>query len=144
MKPWYSEGLKFNCQKCGNCCRTNGDYEFVYVAKDEIRRLMNHLDIPRKEFMRNHCSRLEGRTIIKFGDNVCSLAAGNECLVYRVRPIQCRAWPFWHENLDEWVWHEEVASICPGVNRGRLYSQEEIEQIANEVNHVLESEMEEA
>jgi Fe-S-cluster containining protein len=104
---------------------------------------MNYLDIPRKEFMRNHCSRLEGRTIIKFKDGVCSLAHDNKCSVYRVRPIQCKAWPFWEENLDEWVWHEEIASICPGVNRGRLYSVAEIKKIAAEVNDVLEAELEE-
>jgi len=84
------------------------------------------------------------RTIIKFKDGVCSLADDNKCSVYRVRPIQCKAWPFWTENLDEWVWHEEVASICPGINRGRLYSKAEVEKIADEVNDVLEAEMEEA
>lgn len=104
---------------------------------------MEHLDIPRKEFMRNHCSRLEGRTIIKFKEGVCSLAQEDRCTVYNVRPIQCKAWPFWVENLDEWVWHEEVASICPGVNRGRLYSKKEVEEIANQAHRKLEAEVEE-
>ena len=143
MKKWYDKGLRFSCIKCGNCCRANGDYAYVYVSQDEVARIMNYLNIPRKEFMKNHCSRLEGRTIIKFKDEVCSLAHDNRCTSYRVRPVQCKAWPFWHENLDEWVWHEEVASICPGVNRGRLYSKEEIEMIANNVNHILEEELEE-
>ena len=144
MNTWYEKGLKFSCIKCGNCCRANGDYAYVYVSQEEVARIMDYLDIPRKEFMRNHCSRLEGRTIIKFRDGVCSLAEDNKCGVYRVRPIQCRAWPFWEENLDEWVWHEEVASICPGVNRGRLYTKEEIEKISKAVNEILEAELEEA
>jgi len=143
MGKWYDEGLRFSCLKCGNCCRANGDYAFVYVTTEEVKRVMGHLDIPRKEFMRNHCSRLEGRTIIKFKDGACSLAHENRCLVYKVRPIQCKAWPFWIENLDEWVWHEEVASICPGVNRGRLYTKEEIEKIAYDTEEMLESEMDE-
>ena len=143
MKKWYEDGLKFTCQKCGNCCRTNGDYAFVYVSTEEVRRLMNYLDIPRKEFMRNHCSRLEGRTIIKFKEGACTLCMDGECTVYKVRPIQCRAWPFWEENLDEWVWHEEIATICPGVNRGKLYTAAEIDRIADQVNQVLEAELEE-
>jgi len=143
MKKWYADGLRFTCQKCGKCCRANGDYAFVYVSTEEVNRLMNFLDIPRKEFMRNHCSRLEGRTIIKFKDGGCTLCQDGECAVYKVRPIQCRAWPFWAENLDEWVWHEEIATICPGINRGRLFSTEEIEKIAAQVNRVLEAELEE-
>ncbi|MHC4942380.1 MAG: YkgJ family cysteine cluster protein [Planctomycetota bacterium] len=142
MKKWYYKGLKFTCTKCGNCCRANGDYAYVYVTTDEVQRIMKFLDIPRKEFMRNHCSRLEGRTIIKFKDGVCSLAEDNLCSVYRVRPVQCRAWPFWVENLDEWVWYEEVASICPGANRGKLYSKQEIEKIAKEAHIKLEAEVE--
>lgn len=143
MKKWYDKGLRFTCLKCGNCCRANGDYAYVYVTTDEVARIMEHLDIPRKEFMRNHCSRLEGRTIIKFREGVCSLGQDNLCTVYKVRPIQCRAWPFWSENLDEWVWYEEIASICPGVNRGRLYSKDELERIAESVNEALEAELEE-
>jgi Fe-S-cluster containining protein len=143
MKKWYADGLRFTCQKCGHCCRANGDYAFVYVTTGEVSRLMNFLDIPRKEFMRNHCSRLEGRTIIKFKDGGCTLCLDTECAVYKVRPIQCRAWPFWAENLDEWVWHEEIATICPGINRGRLFTAVEIEKIAAQVNRVLEAELEE-
>lgn len=142
-KKWFEEGLRFTCIKCGNCCRVNGDYAFVYVSTEEVQRLMNYLDIPRKEFMRNHCSRLEGRTIIKFKDGACSFFQDGECTVYRVRPIQCRAFPFWTENLDEWVWHEEIAAICPGINRGKLYSAKEINKIAYQVEEVLESEFEE-
>ena len=93
--------------------------------------------------MRNHCSRLEGHTIIKFKDNVCSLFQDGKCSAYKVRPIQCRAFPFWEESLDDWVWHEEIATICPGVNRGRLYSAREIEKIASQVEKALETELEE-
>ena len=51
------------------------------------------------------------------------------CVIYEVRPSQCRSWPFWPENLkssDAW---NEAARKCPGINRGRLYSYEEIESI---------------
>lgn len=49
------------------------------------------------------------------------------CAVYPVRPNQCRTWPFWDSNLsgpDAW---NAAAVRCPGINRGRLYSFEEIE-----------------
>ena len=144
MTSWYNKGLRFTCIKCGNCCRANGDYAYVYVTSEEVQRIMNYLDIPRKEFMRNHCSRLEGRLIIKFKDGNCSLCQDDRCSVYKVRPVQCKAWPFWVENLDEWVWYEEIASICPGLNRGKLFKKAEIEKIANQTDELLEAEVEEA
>lgn len=54
------------------------------------------------------------------------------CVIYSVRPNQCRTWPFWSFNLhtpDQW---NMAALRCPGINRGRFYSFEEIEQILNQ------------
>ena len=51
------------------------------------------------------------------------------CAIYPVRPNQFRTWPFWTENLtnpDAW---NEAARRCPGINRGRHFSFEEIEKI---------------
>ncbi len=56
-------------------------------------------------------------------------AGRRDCKVYHVRPNQCRTWPFWPENLaNPGAWNK-AARKCPGINRGRLYSFEEIEQI---------------
>lgn len=52
-----------------------------------------------------------------------------KCTIYPVRPNQCRTWPFWSDNLanpDAW---NKAAQKCPGVNRGKGYSFEEIEKI---------------
>jgi Fe-S-cluster containining protein len=49
-----------------------------------------------------------------------------------VRPNQCRTWPFWNDNLaspDSWNY---AAVKCPGINRGKRYSVEEIESIRKE------------
>ena len=54
------------------------------------------------------------------------------CAIYSVRPNQCRTWPFWSFNLnspDQW---NMAAVRCPGINRGRFYSFEEIERIKNQ------------
>ena len=52
------------------------------------------------------------------------------CSIYRVRPLQCRTWPFWDGNLSKkemWA----LASIkCPGMNRGaRKFTREQIEAL---------------
>jgi Fe-S-cluster containining protein len=139
---WYRDGLRFSCTRCGTCCKVNGDYAFVYVTSEEAEAIMEFLNIPRKEFMKSYCSRLEGSMIIKFQNDVCPFLENDSCSIYKVRPVQCRAWPFWEENLDEWIWFEEVAAICPGANRGKRYPAGEIEKICRRVNRHLDIESE--
>jgi len=134
---WIEKGLRFSCIKCGSCCRRNGDYAYVYMAPEEMEQIMEFLEIPRKEFMKNYCSRLEGSLILRFRNNSCPFLDNGTCSIYKVRPIQCRAWPFWEENLDEWTWHEEVASICPGANRGKHHSINNILKTCRTVNESL-------
>jgi len=141
-KEWYSRGLRFSCIKCGRCCKVNGDYAYVYVTPKEASAIMEALDIPRKEFMKSYCSKLDGSLILRFRDDACPFYENGVCSIYSVRPVQCRAWPFWEENLDEWTWFEEVASICPGIDRGKLYSAAKIDKICLTVNHQLDLESE--
>ena len=50
------------------------------------------------------------------------LGTDGRCRVYAQRPVQCRTWPWWDENLaspDRW---EDAATRCPGMNKGELHS----------------------
>ena len=49
------------------------------------------------------------------------------CLVYAVRPIQCRTWPFWKSTLKSPKTWKETCRICPGAGEGKLYKLKEIE-----------------
>ena len=51
---------------------------------------------------------------------------GSGCTVYEARPVQCRTWPFWAENVESPAAWAEVGGGCPGVDRGRVYTVEEI------------------
>jgi Fe-S-cluster containining protein len=47
--------------------------------------------------------------------------------VYKAHPLQCRSYPFWSAIVDsEDSWQEESES-CPGMNHGKLYKAEEIQ-----------------
>ena len=52
-----------------------------------------------------------------------------KCGIYSVRPQQCRTWPFWTSNLSSPNTWNQAGQSCGGINRGRLYSFEEIEKI---------------
>ena len=40
LKPWYEDGLNFDCTGCGKCCKVNGD---VWLAPEEVDSIMSHL-----------------------------------------------------------------------------------------------------
>ena len=51
------------------------------------------------------------------------------CVIYPVRPNQCRTWPFWSDNLTNSNAWNKAAQKCPAINKGKLYTREEIEKI---------------
>jgi len=148
-QPWYAAGLTFTCSQCGNCC--TGGPGYVWISNVEIDRLAEHLKIPRKQVIERYCRKVEGKYSLKEHRNaqglydctflkevkVASEGNGDQvvhtkriCTVYPVRPLQCRTWPFWSENLaspDRW---NRSAVRCPGMNRGgRTFTREQIEAL---------------
>ena len=51
------------------------------------------------------------------------------CSIYPVRPLQCRTWPFWTVNLKYVSAWREASQKCSGMNNGREYTLEKIEEI---------------
>lgn len=66
---------------------------------------------------------------------------GKGCVIYPVRPVQCRSYPFWaHVVEDEESWKRE-ALHCPGIGKGsRKFSAEEVEEwlYSRRCNQLLE------
>ena len=57
------------------------------------------------------------------------IEGSKKCVIYSVRPSQCRNWPFWPSNLASGKAWNEATRRCPGVNRGRFYNSREIDRI---------------
>lgn len=119
---------------CGRCCAGPGE-GYIWVARPEVELIARHLGLTPDEVRQKYLRRVGLRTTI-IEDPLTRdciflqvVDGRKQCVVYPVRPGQCRSWPFWPENLlgpDEW---NRAAVKCPGVNRGRRYSFEEIERI---------------
>ena len=132
---WYACGLNFECIGCGNCC-AGPEEGYIWISKTEIEFLAEHLgesvDAVRQKYLKKYGRRSSIVEDRKTKD--CIFLTPEQggcrgCAVYSVRPNQCRTWPFWDGNLsdpDAWNW---AAVRCPGINKGRFYSFEEIEQI---------------
>ena len=127
-KQFWHDGLRFECQGSGKCCTSRGEYGFIYLTLEDRQRLAESLNLTTSAFTRTYCQKTEDHFHLKNPDQDCGFLKGRQCSVYNARPIQCRTWPFWSENMHSRVWNEEVASFCPGVGKGRLYSRGEIER----------------
>jgi Fe-S-cluster containining protein len=124
QRYFFDQGLRFECTQCGHCC--TGDPGIVYVAPAELAPLAAALDLtPDETLQRYLLPWRDGHTVREDADGRC-LFYDKGCRVYTARPTQCRTWPFWLSNLRSRTRWEQVAKACPGIGRGRLYSQEEI------------------
>ncbi len=132
--PWYLEGLRFECRRCHACCKARGEYVFVYIEDQEVEPIARALGLSPRAFLKRFCTRHEGERVLRFEEELCPLHDGRGCRVHPVRPVQCRTWPFWPENLQSReAWEEKVGSFCPGAGRGRLWSFAEIVALAREM-----------
>jgi Fe-S-cluster containining protein len=125
-RPWWADGVRFECQETGRCCVSRDAYGYVYLSREDRRRLARHLGIPTRLFTRKYCGRTEGHFHLKDTSGPCRFLKGTRCGVYEGRPNQCRTWPFWPENMKAKVWSEEITRFCPGIGRGPVRSAAEI------------------
>ena len=135
LKPkFYDQGVHFKCTGCGDCCRTHGEYAYVFLTKTDVDNMAAHLGLSRIDFLNAHCrTDPDGTTYLTMLHGSCNFLDENgRCAVYPVRPKQCATWPFWTENLNAKSWHGPVSKCCAGIGAGRLYSREEILRIAAE------------
>src|SRR5262249_24163753 len=130
-EPWYHDGLRFRCTRCGHCC--TGAPGFVWVNKEEVAAIAEHRGKTVTQVEALYTRLLGRRRSLKEklnGDCVFyDRTAG--CTIYPVRPRQCRTWPFSESNVvtpDNW---ERTCEICPGAGQGELIPAEEITRRLN-------------
>ncbi|MFB3763891.1 MAG: YkgJ family cysteine cluster protein [Methanotrichaceae archaeon] len=127
LNIWYKDGLRFECQQCGDCCRIHG---VVWVNSAEIAQMANFLGLGYSDFRRNYLREIGGRLSIgetKRGECFMLDPKTGRCKIYAVRPSQCSTYPFWGRFLASRHLWDRQHSKCPGINRGRLWTYEEIQ-----------------
>jgi len=120
--------------QCGACCAGPGQ-GYIWVTRPEVHLIADFLKISAGQVRRDYLRRIGLRTTIieQPSTKDCVFLRESDgkkiCVIYPVRPSQCRSWPFWPGNLDSPDTWNKAAQKCAGANRGRLYSHEEIEKI---------------
>lgn len=115
-------GFTFDSSKCdicgGKCC--TGESGFIWLNPEEIKNLVDFLQINESEFREIYTRKIGVRVSLKEkeynGELACVFFDENlkNCSVYEARPNQCRSFPFWEyfkTNLDE------LEKECIGVVR---------------------------
>ena len=123
------KGIRFECQGSGNCCVSRGTYGFVYLSKRDIKKFSIGFKTTEQNFIKNYCQKTDGfihLKELKKNKGNCIFLKDNKCTVYKSRPIQCRTWPFWPENMNTKTWNEDIAKNCPGVGKGKVKTKKEI------------------
>jgi Fe-S-cluster containining protein len=125
-EPWYKDGLRFTCTRCGDCC--TGAPGHVWVSDDDLAALAEHLGESVEEVTALYTRwAARGRTLReKLNGDCVFFERGRGCTVYPARPPQCRTWPFWESNVESPERWRRTCEVCPGSGRGELIPREEI------------------
>jgi len=113
------EGVAFRCQpNCGRCCDQPGG--IVYLSPDDAERLAEHAGLDVEAWLeRDTRKTFDGRYVLKSreDDGVCiHLNEQKQCSIYEVRPQQCKAFPWWGENLATPAAWGTTKTACPGID----------------------------
>lgn len=113
--------MRFECQEScgGHCCKVKGG--FVFLTYDDAAKLEKHTGLPRRSFSQVGVftsTRFSNKPIsARFMDG-CRFLENGKCTVYEARPVQCRTFPYWPENVaspEKWY---GLAAECPGIGKG--------------------------
>jgi Fe-S-cluster containining protein len=125
-EPWFKEGLHFRCTRCGNCC--TGSPGYVWVNDEELAAIAAYRGETVEEVTGLYTRMARrGRTLRDRENGDCVFYEKDRgCVIYPVRPRQCRTWPFWESTVampEAWKY---TCEVCPGSGKGDLITAEEI------------------
>ncbi|MEM2104976.1 MAG: YkgJ family cysteine cluster protein [Candidatus Bathyarchaeia archaeon] len=116
----YPKRVRFVCERCAICC---GDTEErvrqVLLLKIEAERISR--DISKN--IGGFAEKIEGSEpyayrMKKTEEGKCVFLKDNLCMIYEVRPLICRFYPFQLENMGDNKFAFTYTSECPGIGKG--------------------------
>lgn len=130
-------GLRFTCTQCGNCC--SGPPGYVIVNDAEVEALASEVGVTAEAFRETYCQSTFLGLSLKEKDSPVgfdcvfldrkSVPGKAVCSVYRARPAQCRAWPFWPALVRSPEGWKQGMRTCPGMGKGQLHAPAEIRMV---------------
>jgi len=128
--------MRFECQRgCVACCEQKGD---VYLTRDDVARMAEHLGISRAEFRRLYvCGEPPEMRLREPRHKACAFLLADGCSVHAAKPLQCRAFPFWPELLNSASERAKAMSYCPGLGKGESVDMAQARRTASEIQQAF-------
>ena len=125
---WEKEPLRFECQTdCFKCCQKPG---IVSFDKEDMTQTAEFLGLTPGRFKSEYLKREDGEWMLEVtGDEPCRFLTLKGCRIHPVKPKQCRAYPFWRENMDSKNTWKLVGIFCPGIDRGPMVPKDAIKKM---------------
>jgi len=116
-KWWEKEPLRFECQAdCFKCCTKPG---IVYFDKASIENAAKILKISSELLKKEFLLWDDGHWVHEVGNgDPCAFLVPEGCSIHNGKPIQCRSYPFWKENMTSKSMWSLVGAFCPGIGFG--------------------------
>ena len=141
-KPFWREGLRFECTGCGRCCQNEGE---VWFDSEEFVDLVRSLRLPPADVLNTYVELvmngwIKMKSKSQLNSSVSPISSvprsiqgelkdqciflsedGRKCSIYEVRPLQCRTYPYWPRILsDKQEWDKEA--VLPEELPGRHWT----------------------
>lgn len=106
-------GVWYQCQRCGNCCRWPG---FVRLSEKDITDIAAFVGMSEPDFiqaMTRLRPKRDGLALIDKPNGECIFLDGIDCTIQSVKPEQCRGFPnTW--NFPGWEESCEAIPVAVG------------------------------
>lgn len=112
MSELHTAPIVHTCQRCGACCRWEGD---VCLTDDDITAIASYLEMSEEAFIERYCRLQRNRRGLSLidadnGNGPCCMLTESGCRIQPVKPQQCRDFPHkW--NFPGWE------QRCPGAGK---------------------------
>ena len=122
----------FECSRCGLCCGdTPHKTRHILLLESETNAISAETCLSKQEFAKPVTDRNPYYyEMKKSGEGKCYFLKDNQCIIYALRPLTCRFYPF--ELKFEVDKHQHVFDFtveCPGINRGRTMFRGDFEEL---------------
>ncbi|WP_035587065.1 YkgJ family cysteine cluster protein [Hippea jasoniae] len=104
------------CKSCrAFCCIGDG---YVFIDDEDIENLCEFLNISKEQFIKLYTRKINNKLalidlVIKKEKRCVFLDDNYRCEVYKARPKQCKAFPFWESMKNMGV--DQAKKLCRGV-----------------------------
>lgn len=107
--------IKFECQKCGNCCKRQG---IVFLTNNDLFNLCEFFKLDYEQLKAKYLNVFNNKLVLKdhkLGACIFFNYEKNICSIYEVRPEQCQKYPFWPEAILDKDWFINEQKKCLGI-----------------------------